>query len=373
MDARFTDEQELLRASARELLARECPIARVRAAIDDPHDSFDTLWERWREAGHLALPFAEDVGGAGLGMIELVVLLEELGRALAPASYLASVVLGGGAIDAAGDAAQRLRWLPGIASGTTRAALAWLEEVERWDAEAVQLRATPSADGFRLTGTKRFVLEAQAADLLVVALRTETGVALGVIDAREPGVAVEPVVLVDATRRFAHVQLDGVTLARDALLPGGSVALARVLDRARVALCADAIGSAERALELAVGFARAREQFGRPIGSFQAIQHQCADMLVALESAKSATWAAAWALEENEPDAALAAAIAKAVASDAAARIAGQAIQIHGGLGFTWEHDLHLHFKRAKASERLFGDAAWNREVVARALVDGAS
>ena len=373
MDARFTEEQELLRRSARELLARECPMSLVRAQLDDPRGAANGLWKRIALAGWTGLGFGEDVGGAGLGLVEQVVLLEEMGRALAPGPYFATTLLGGAAIDFAGDAAQRRRWLPGIASGATRATLAFLEEAQRWDAAAIQLVAEPRSDGFRLHGAKRFVLEASSTDLIVVAARTgegEAGVALFALDASTPGVATLPVALLDGTRKFATLRLTNVQLSQGALLPGGWPALARVLDRAKVALCAEMIGAAERVLELSVAYAKTREQFGQPIGSFQAIQHKCADMLVALEGAKSATYAAAWALQENEPDAAIAAAMAKAFTSDAFAKIAGDGIQIHGGLGFTWDQDLHLYYKRAKVSERLFGDGAWNRELVARALVD---
>ena len=373
MDARFTEEQELLRRSARELLARECPMSLVRAQLDDPRGAANGLWKRIGEAGWTGLGFGEDVGGAGLGLVEQVVLLEEMGRVLAPGPYFATTLLGGAAIDFAGDAAQRRRWLPGIASGATRATLAFLDDAERWDAAAIQLVAEHRGDGFRLHGAKRFVLEASSADLIVVAARTgegEAGVALFALDASTPGVATLPVALLDGSRKFARLRLTNVQLSQGALLPGGWPALARVLDRAKVALCAEMIGAAERVLEESVDYAKTREQFGQPIGSFQAIQHKCADMLVALEGAKSATYAAAWALQENEPDAPVAAAMAKAFTSDAFAKIAGDGIQIHGGLGFTWDQDLHLYYKRAKVSERLFGDGAWNRELVARALVD---
>jgi alkylation response protein AidB-like acyl-CoA dehydrogenase len=375
MNARFTEEQELLRRGAREMLARECPMALVRAQLGEPLGGAEALWKRIALAGWTGLGFAEEMGGAGLGLVEQVVLLEELGRVLAPGPYFSTTLLGGAAIDRAGDAEQRRRWLPGIASGATRATLALLEDVERWDGAAIQLGATRSGDTFRLDGVKRFVLEAASADLLVVAARTgagDAGVALFAVDAGAPGVAIEPVALLDGTRKLATLRLTDVVLSKRALLPGGWPALAQVLDRAKVALCAEMIGGAERVLELSVAYAKTREQFGQPIGSFQAIQHKCADMLVALEAAKSATYLAAWALQQNEADAPVAAAMAKAITSDAFAKIAGDGIQIHGGLGFTWEQDLHLYYKRAKVSERLFGDGAWNRELVARARIDGA-
>ncbi len=373
MDARFSAEQDELRRTARAVLARECPMSLVRAHLDAPGGAADSLWKAMAGAGWMGLGFGEDVGGAGLGLVEQVVLLEELGRALAPGPYFATVMLGGAAIDLAGDAAQRRRWLPGIASGATRATLAFLEDVERWDAAAIRLAAEPDGDGVRLRGTKRFVLEAACADWIVVAARRGDGdanVALVAIEAGSPGLAVAPVALLDGTRKLATLRFDGVRVGRGALLPGGWPALARVLDRAKVGLCAEMIGAAAGVLERSVAYVKTREQFGQPIGSFQAVQHKCADMLVALEGAKSATYAAAWALQEDEPDAPVAAATAKAITSDAFAKIAADGIQLHGGQGFTWEQDLHLFYKRAKASERLFGDGAWNREIVARALVD---
>ena len=373
MDARFTEEQEMLRRSARELLARACPMSLVRAQIEAPQGAAESLWKAMAAAGWMGLGFGEDVGGAGLGLVEQVVLCEELGRVLAPGPYFATTLLGGAAIDRGGDAAQRQRWLPGITRGTTRATLALLEDAERWDAAAIQLRAEPDGDGFRLRGHKHFVIEAALADLLVVAARCgdgDAGVALFALDARAPGIAIEPVALLDGTRKIATLRLDGVRVAADARLAGGWNVLARVLDRAKVGLCAEMIGAAESVLERSVAYAKTREQFGQPIGAFQAVQHKCADMLVALEAAKSVTWAAAWALDEDEPDAPVAAATAKAITSDAFAKIAADGIQLHGGQGFTWEQDLHLYYKRAKVSERLFGDGAWNREIVARARVD---
>ncbi len=375
MDVHFSEEQELLRASARELLARECPMALVREMLDDPRGVPESLWKRTAELGWQGLPIPGALGGGGCGLLDLVVLLEETGRVLMPGPFFSSVVLGAGAVQLAGSAEQAARWLPGLAAGASRGTLALLETDERWDAAGVQLRAERADGGLRLTGEKRFVPDAQSADWIAVAAREATSDALllAVIDARAEGVRIEPTRLIDATRKSARVQLDGVLVPEADLLSSGTptdAALARLLDRARVALCAEMIGGAQQVLDLCVAYARTREQFGRPIGSFQAIQHRCADMLVALEGMRSITWRAAWALAEDVPDAPAAAAMAKAFCSDAYARIAGDGIQIHGGLGFTWEQDLHLYFRRAKASELWLGDACWNREQVARALLD---
>jgi alkylation response protein AidB-like acyl-CoA dehydrogenase len=373
MDVRLSDEQEELRRSARVLLERECPMQLVRAAMDDARAA-ESLWERMAELGWMGLPFAREYGGAGLGWVDLAVLIEEMGRVLAPGPFFASMALAGPVVALAGDEPQRRRWLPGLASGARRATLALLEEVERWDAEGVRLPAERRAGAFVLSGRKRFVLEAECCDWIVVAARdTRSGeVVLLVVDRRAPGVSVRASASLDATRRLAEVRFDGASVPEDALLAAGAAALARALDHAKVALCAEMVGAAARVLEASVAYARTREQFGRPIGSFQAIQHRCADMLVALEGARSATWYAAWAVSEGTPEAAEAAAAAKAWTSDACAKIAGDGIQIHGGQGFTWEQDLHLYYRRAKVSERWFGDAVWNRELVARTRIDGA-
>ena len=371
MDVRLTDEQELLRASARDFLARESPMAFVRARIEERRALPDELWKKMAELGWTGLPFAADYGGAGLGLFELSLLLEETGRALLPGPLLSTVALAGAAIEIGASEAHKRRHLAAIARGDERAALALVEEPERWDAEGVRLAARRDRTELRLSGSKPFVLDAPEADWLVVAARLDADeIALLLVDARQRGVSIAPTALVDATRKAARVDLDGVTVPADAVLLRGDAGYERLLDRAKVALCAEMLGGAQRVLETSVAFARAREQFGRPIGSFQAIQHKLADMLVAVEGARSATWYATWAVEHGEPDAHAAACMAKAYVSDAYARVTGDGIQIHGGLGFTWEQDLHLYYKRAKVSERLFGDASWNRELVARARID---
>lgn len=375
MDARLTEEQEFLRASAREVLARECPSSLVRAMAADPLGCPDALWQRMGELGWTGLAVPERLGGAGLGPCELGVLLEEMGRVLLPGPFFSSAVLGSGALLLGGTDAQRGALLPALARGRLRVTLAVLEEEERWDADGVRLPARRKGSDLVLTGTKRFVLDARGADRLVVAARGEEDGALRLllVDPRAPGVRIEPVALVDATRKAARVHLEGVAVAPDAVLDADAGTLERVLDRARVALCAEMLGSAARVLETSAAYARQREQFGRPIGSFQAIQHRLADMLVALEAARSATGYAAWAIATDEPDAALRAAMAKACTSEACTRIAEGGIQIHGGQGFTWEQDLHLHYRRAVVSARLFGDPAWCLEEVARRAIDGAA
>lgn len=382
MDARFSDEQELLRESARDFLARECPMSLVREVSDDGKELPAELWSRLAELGWLGLALPAEHGGAGLGALELAIVLEETGRVLLPGPFFSAVALGASAVALAGTPEQRARLLPPLAAGRRRATLALLDEGGSWEAAGVRAVARrEGADGaLRVDGAKRFVLDAQGADALVVPVRLEESgsgdaeLALAWIDARAEGVSIRCLDYVDATRRPCHVDLSDVRVAAEDVLgaPGtGGAALARILDRARVALCAETCGGAARVLELAVEYAKTREQFGRPIGSFQAIQHRCADMLSDVEAMRSATWYAAWAVASGAPDAHRAACMAKAYCADAGPRVAGAGIQIFGGQGFTWEQDLHLYYKRAKAAELQLGDATWHRELVARELVDG--
>jgi alkylation response protein AidB-like acyl-CoA dehydrogenase len=266
--------------------------------------------------------------------------------------------------------------LPGIVAGKTKATLALLEENARWDEKGVNLPAEKSGNGYRLSGVKLFVPDAHVAELLVCAARTTEGISLFLIERQHPGVSVRLLKTMDQTRKLCEVTLDKVQVGAEAVVgtPGqGWEVLSRIIDCSKVALCAEMCGGAQKVLDMSVEYAKIREQFGRPIGSFQAIQHKCANMLVQVESAKSATYYAAWAVAHDTPDAPLAAAMAKAYCSDAYRQVSAEGIQVHGGIGFTWEHDLHIYFKRAKGSEVTFGDATWNRELVARYTLDVAS
>ena len=375
MDVRFSEEQDLLRGSVREFLERECPLARTREIAEGDLAFPADLWKGMAELGWLGLALPESHGGAGLGPVEQAIVLEEMGRVLLPGPYFPTAVLAAGALQEAGSEEQKRRLLPALARGDLVASLALLEAGGRWDAAGVRLAARAEGAGFRLAGAKRFVPEAEAADLLLVAARTgeaaEAGITLFCVEAESPGVTRRRIAFSDLTRRVHEVRFDGVRVGPEAVLGergGGWPVIERVLDRARVALAAEMTGAASRVLEMSVAFAKAREQFGRPIGSFQAIQHRCADMLLRVEGARSATYYAAWTLAEREPDAHVAACMAKAWCSEAFARVAADGIQIHGGLGFTWEQDPQLYYKRAKASELFLGDAPWHRELIARAL-----
>src|SRR5262249_1933181 len=310
-------------------------------------------------------------------MVDMVVVLEEMGKVVMPGPFFASAILGGLAIDLGGTEAQKQRYLPELAAGTCKITLAQVEESGRWDADGVALAAAASGGGFSLSGTKLFVHDAHNADLLVVPARTggsgTDGITVFLVDAKAKGVSIRVLKTMDQTRKLCEVKLDKVAVGKDTGLGEvgkGWPLLERLVDRAKVALCAEMCGGAQKVLDMSVEYAKVREQFGKPIGSFQAIQHKCANMMVQVESAKSATYYAAWAVANDVPEAHLAACMAKAYCSDAYRFVAAEGIQIQGGMGLTWEHDMHLYFKRAKGSEVTFGDATWNRELVAQVVLD---
>lgn len=374
MDIGFSEEQELLRDTARKFLDAACPAKFVRERMATAEAVTPEFWSRIAEQGWLGINFAEDDGGAGLGVTDLVVLMEEMGRAVMPGPYFATALLGGAAIREAGSPAQRQEYLPAIAEGAVRATLAATEANPRWDAPGITMPAQAGRGGFSLTGAKLFVPDAHLADFLVVAARTrdgttmEDGVSLFVVPRDATGVTVTPMPSIDETRKLCEVRFANVAVPETALLGElhqGWPSLARVYDKAAVALAAEMCGGAQRVLEMTVEYAKLRETFGKPIGSYQGVKHKCADMLVEVENAKSLTYYAAWAIDEGQTDARLAAAMAKAYASDASRKVSNAGIQLHGGIGMTWEHDLHLYMKRAKASEVAFGDATWHRERVA--------
>ena len=377
MDIGFTEEQELLRDTARKFLDSACTTRFVREMMATEAAVTPEFWGRLAEQGWLGITYAEEDGGSGLGLVDLVVLMEEVGRAVMPGPFPATVLLGGAAIAEAGSPAQRREWLPRIAAGDAKATLALTEPNARWDAAGITLMASEARGGFTLSGTKLFVPDAHLADVLVVAARTrdgstmEDGISLFLVPKGTAGVAVRLLPSVDETRKLCEVRFDNVALPATALigeLHRGWPALARVIDRAAVALSAEICGAAQRVLDMTVEYAKLRTAFGKPIGSYQGVKHKCADMLIEIENAKSLTYYAAWAVDEAEPDAAMAVSMAKAAASDAGRKVCAAGIQLHGGIGMTWEHDLQLYLKRAKACEIALGDATWHRERIARLM-----
>jgi len=377
MDFGFNEEQGMLRKLAHDFLAKEAPMPTVRRMMEDDLGYSVETWRKMSELGWMGLIFPQELGGTGLCILDLVVVLEEMGRALMPGPFFSTVMLGGSSLLEGGNDAQKTRYLTPLIAGELKATLAVAEAGGAWDAAAVTATATADAGGFLLNGIKRFVPDAHVADLILVAARTEPskggeGVSLFAVDVPKDGVTVTTLETLDQTRKLCDVKLDQVRVGPDSLLGprgAGSAILQRVLDRAKVALCAEMCGGAERVLEMSVEYAKVRVQFDRPIGSFQAIQHKCANMLSLVESAKAATYYGAWAVSNDVPEASLAAAMAKSYTSDAYRVVTGEAIQIHGGIGFTWEHDLQLYFRRAKASELTFGDGTFHRARVAE-LID---
>jgi alkylation response protein AidB-like acyl-CoA dehydrogenase len=377
MDFGFSQEQELLRATARKFLENECPSTFVRDRMAEPAGVTDDFWTKLAEQGWLGLVYPEQYGGAGLGFVDLIVLMEEMGRVVMPGPFLSTVLLGGLAILETGTAAQKKEWLTRIAQGEAKATLAWTEPSVRWDPGGVTTTARPTGNGFTLNGTKLFVLDAHLADVLVVVARTdqgrtaEDGISLFLVPKGAKGLEVTLLPTMDQTRKLCEVTFTDLTVPADALLGArnsGWAPLARVIERATVALCAEMCGGAQRVLDMTTEYAKIRIAFGKPIGSYQGVKHRAADMLVDVENAKSLTYYAAWTMDENAPEAPLAASMAKAYVSDAYRKVSGAGIQLHGGIGFTWEHDLHLYFKRAKSSEFTFGDATYHREKVAQLI-----
>lgn len=373
MDFDLSKPQKLLKDTARDFLARECQPGRVRQLMetDTAHD--DQLWQSIADQGWTGLVIPEEHGGLGLGLVEMAVVAEEMGRACLPGAFL-STLSAAALIERAGTSEQRAKYLEPIAAGELKATIALLEESANWDSGAVKLEAVRGGSGgFSVKGRKLFVPDAGVADLIVCVARDGDSLLLLPVERGAEGVSVKPMPSMDGTRKVYEVGFSNVTIAEaDALGADGDSrgALGGALEVATAMLCAEMVGGMQWILDTTVEYAKTRQQFGRAIGSFQAVQHQCADMLLMTESARSAAYYAAWALTESDPHAAGAVSIAKAYCSDAYREVGNRGVQVHGGIGFTWEHDLHLYYKRSKSSETLFGDATFHRERIARLIVD---
>jgi alkylation response protein AidB-like acyl-CoA dehydrogenase len=372
MDFGLNEDQELLQRSAAEFLASECPPSFVREVARDEEGFPRGLYRQMAELGWCGLIVPEAYGGAGLTMLDLTVLAEQLGRAVVPGPFFSNL-LATLALLNGGTSAQKKAWLPRLAAGEAVGTLAWLEAGDRLDADGITARARKSGKTYRLSGAKLFVTDAHVADLIVAAFRSgargENGITLFLVPRETPGLTIAPLRSIDLTRRPMEVRFDDVELPAAAVLGAegkGWKTLARVFDAAAMTLAADSLGGSERALEMAVEYAKLREQFGRTIGSFQAVKHMLAEMVSEIEPARSLVWYGAYAYDAVPRDAARAAAMAKACLSDVYSRVTNRAVQIHGGIGFTWEHDIHMWFKRAKWNEFAFGDATYHRERVAQ-------
>ncbi|WP_308282483.1 acyl-CoA dehydrogenase family protein [Pseudonocardia nigra] len=368
MDLVFSPEQEQLRASVRRFLAEKSPLSSVRALMDDPTGHDPAVWRQMAEQlGLQGLAIPEKFGGSGFGFVELAVVQEELGRALLPSPFTATVVLAAHALLDASDPAAAEDLLPGIADGSTIATLA---VSLRWDPESPALTAERSVEGWVLHGSVGQVPDGHVAGLVLAAARTPAGPSLFAIDAASgaPGLTRTPLPTLDQTARLARLDLEGVPARLVGTEGAAGTTLRRTLDRAAVALAVEQVGGAQRALEMAVEYAKVRHQFDRPIGSFQAIKHKAADVMLQVESARAVARYATWAVARDSAEVPAVASLAKAYCSDAYFAAAAENIQIHGGIGFTWEHDAHLYFKRAAATRLFLGDPTFHRERLAVAI-----
>jgi len=369
MNFLITDDQLELRATVRDFLAAKSAEPEVRRLMGTEAGYDPAVWAQLSD--QLGLPgmaVPEEYGGAGFGYLELGIVFEEMGRALLCAPYLSSVALATEALLRCPDEAARKDLLPGLAAGRTIGTLALLEHPGRWDQAAVQLRASRSGAAWLLDGRKCHVPDGHTADLIMVGARTPAGVGLFAVDRGAAGLTAAPVPTLDQTRKQAHLEFASTPARLIGDETDGWPVLSQVLCTAAILLAAEQVGGAARAVEMAVNYAGLRVQFGRPVGAFQAVKHLCADMLTELEAARSAAQYGLWALAAGRPDLPLAASLAKVYCSQAYTRIAGDTIQVHGGIGFTWEHPAQLYFKRAKASESLFGTPGYHRDLLAAQL-----
>ncbi|MFI6338954.1 acyl-CoA dehydrogenase family protein [Streptomyces sp. NPDC050535] len=358
----LTEEQDELRATLRRFLADRSPSAVVRRWTESEEGHDPAAWRQMAgQLGLQGLAFQEKYGGSGGGPVELAIVLEELGRVLLPSPYFATVALAGQALAVSGDDAAKARWLPAIADGSLTATLALAEESGSWRPEDVTAAASRGDDGWTVSGTKMFVVDGHTAGLILVVARTDTGPGLFAVSGSAAGVSRARLDALDATRRLARIDLAGAPALRVGPDGDASAYLRAVTDLAVVALAAEQVGGAQACLDAAVEYAKVRVQFGRPIGSFQAIKHKCADMLLEVEGARSAAYHAASVAARDPAGLSAPAALAAAYCSDAFSHAAKESIQIYGGIGYTWEHDAHLYLKRAKSSEHLFGGPAMHR------------
>jgi len=375
MDLGLSEEQEMLKKSAREFLRGECPKQLVRR-LDESDEGYSVeLWRKMAELGWLGLVFPEKYGGSGRSFLDLAILLEEMGYNIVPGPFFSTVVLGGLTILAAGNEEQKMEFLPRIARGEMILSFALTEPAASYDAASVKTEAIAGNGEYVIKGTKLFVLNANVADCVLCVARTrktenpEDGITVFLVDVRTPGLKCTLLKTL-ARDKQCEIIFDNVTVSEKSIVGRrgqGWPVVKDILQKAAVAKCAEMVGGAQAALDMAVNYAKERVQFGRPIGSFQAIQHYCANMAMDVSGSRFVTYKAAWKVGEGLP-AALDAAIAKAWVSEAYGRVALSAHQIFGAIGFTMDHDLHLYYRQAKAAEIIFGDADFHRTAIAREL-----
>jgi alkylation response protein AidB-like acyl-CoA dehydrogenase len=369
MDFAFTPEQDQLRKSVRGFLDKYSPESEVRRLMET-EDGYDPrVWSRMaKDLGLQGLIIPEEYGGSGASWIELGVVLEEMGRSLVCAPFFSTVVLAATAVLESGDAEAQAGVLPAIAEGTTIATVALTEESGSWDESGIALEATQSAGGYVLNGRKAYVIDGLIADVIIVPARTSGGTTLFMVRSDARGLTKTPLNTLDLTRKLAGLDFADVEAGRLGAEGGGWAIMEKVLDFAAVGLAAEQVGGAQAALDMAVEYAKMRVQFGQPIGAFQAIKHKCADVLLEVESARSAAYYALWAASERNEEFPASASLAKALCSEAFVLASHENIQIHGGIGYTWEVPPHLYFKRAKSMELYLGDPPYHRERLAQRI-----
>jgi alkylation response protein AidB-like acyl-CoA dehydrogenase len=365
----FSVEQNELRKSVRKFLEDKSPESEVRRLMDTVDGYDPVVWKQLTEQMGLAgLAIPEKYGGSGCSYVELIVVFEEMGRALLCAPYFSSVALAANLLLALGDESAMADYLPALASGEKIGTVALAESIGRWDEAGVTMAATKSAESWLLDGEKSFVTDGHVANVVFVAARTKAGVSVFAVDKGATGFVSTPQATLDQTRKQATLSFVKTPARLVGAEGAGWTALSKMLDLAAVALAAEQVGGAQQVMDLTVQYAKDREQFGQPIGSFQVIKHKCADMLMEVESARSAAYYAGWVAAEDSDELPIVASVAKSYCSEAYFHATAESIQIHGGIGFTWEHPAHLYFKRAKSSELLFGDASYHRELLAQRI-----
>jgi len=370
MEFDLSKPQKLLRETARATLVRDCPRSRVREWMANDATKDDSLWTTIADRGWIGLHLDDSVRGLGLGLVELTVVAEEMGRACMPGPYLATTWAA--TLLAQIDCPKSTALLPSITAGELIATVALMDQDGDWDLESITMQLTPSQRGWKLTGRKTLVLDAETAHTVLCVVRQGSKLAIVSVPMKASGVIFEKKTSLDATRKLYDVAFNDVAIAESDVLSIGDQAHSAIEQSLRVATlaaCAEMLGAMQWIHETTLDYAKTRKQFDRTIGSYQAVQHQCADILLMTQSARAATYYAAWALTADAPDACRAVAIAKAYCSEVGREVGHRGVQVHGGIGFTWEHDLHLFLKRIKVCEFLFGDATWQREQIARLIL----
>ena len=369
MNFAFTEEQEELRSTVRAFLENKSSEEAVREQMETENGYDEAVWQQMGEQmGLQGLAIPEEYGGSGYSFVELGIVLEEMGRALLCAPFFSTAVLAAQTLIHCGDDDAKQAHLPGIASGETIATVAYVEPSGKWDESGITMEASGSGSDVTLSGTKSFVIDGHTADLIIVAAKSGAGTSLYAVKGDASGLTKTALSTMDQTRKQAKLDFDNTPATLIGEDGKGWDTLSTVLDLVAVGLAAEQVGGAQMVLEQAVEYAKVRVQFGRPIGSFQAIKHKCADMLLEVESAKSAAYYGMWCAAEMNDELPSTASLAKAYCSEAYFHAAAENIQIHGGIGFTWEHPAHLYFKRAKSSELMFGDPTYHREQLAQRI-----